>query len=101
MSGRHRVDLAGHRYHRHRHDMKQHRLQYPNEVDDASGFIISGLYFFWVPVLFFLSLILARIGVFIVRRNKPKLCCLTTPNKSLDASGDSVLRNLIGPAMLE
>ena len=59
------------------HDMKQHRLQYPNEVDDASGFIILALYFFWVPVLFFLSLMRARIGVFIVRRNRPKLCCLT------------------------
>ena len=33
------------------HDLKQHRLQYPNEVDDASGFIILALYFFWVPVL--------------------------------------------------
>ena len=51
------------------HDMKQHRLQYPNEVDDASGFIILALYFL-VPVLFFLSLGLARVGVFIARRKR-------------------------------
>jgi hypothetical protein len=52
------------------HETKQHRTQYPNEVDDASGFIILGAYFFWVPVLFFLSLVLARVGVFFVRRNR-------------------------------
>ena len=51
------------------HDMNQYRLQHPNEVDDASGFIILALYF-WVPVLFFLSLVLARVGVFIVRRKR-------------------------------
>ena len=51
------------------HDMKQHRLQNPNEVDDTSGFMILALYF-WVPFLFFLSLVLARVGVFIVRRKR-------------------------------
>jgi 4-amino-4-deoxy-L-arabinose transferase-like glycosyltransferase len=86
------------------HDIKQHHLQYPNEVDDASGFIFLGAIFVWAPFLFVLSFVLARLGAFIVRHkdsNEWHHPVYETPNKSLDRSGDSVFRIKLGPAKVE
>jgi len=50
-------------------DMNQHRLQHPNEVDDASGFIILALYFLGSRSFLAWSCVGAR-GSIMVRRKR-------------------------------